>query len=115
MMALNAVVAVKFVPTMSRQGILRLLPAKLPSEAGGTAGSAWHDTLLLAIQRAKTRWVRISADMGLGAYRIWEAQGDLSEPEWPEMTLSEMLEVGFKDRIIDDENHPIVNKLLGRV
>jgi hypothetical protein len=115
MQGLGEVTAVRLVPVINRQGVLRLLPAKLPSEASGSLGSSWQDTLLVAIERAKTRWVRISADMSLGGYRIWEAQGDLTEPRWPEMSLNAMLEVAFKDRIIDNEDHPVFNKLLGRL
>lgn len=113
MMALDVVTPVKLTPTISRQGVLRLIPAKLPSDTGGSA--SWQDTLLLAVERAKTKWVRIGADMALGAYRIWEAQGALSDPEWPDISLNQMLEIGFKDRIIDNEDHPIFNKLLGRI
>jgi hypothetical protein len=113
MLALGEVVAVKFTPAITRQGVLLLVPAKLPGEA--SSNTAWQDTMLLAVERAKTKWVRVSADMALGAYRIFEALGDLSEPEWPKMTLNEMLEISFKDRVIDSEDHPIFNKLLGRI
>jgi len=113
MLALGEVVAVKFTPAITRQGVLLLVPAKLPGEA--SSNTAWQDTMLLAVERAKTKWVRVSADMALGAYRIFEALGDLSEPEWPKMTLNEMLEISFKGRVIDSEDHPIFNKLLGRI
>lgn len=113
MLGLGEVIAVKLVPAITRQGVLILVPAKLPNEASSVSG--WQDTMLLAMERAKTKWVRVSADMSLGGYRIYEAEGDLSEPEWPDMSLSEMLEVAFKDRVIDSEDHPIFNKLLGRV
>jgi hypothetical protein len=113
MLALGEVVAVKFIPAITRQGVLLLVPAKLPGEA--SSNTAWQDTMLLAVERAKTKWVRVSADMALGAYRIFEALGELSEPEWPKMTLNEMLEISFKGRVIDSEDHPIFNKLLGRI
>jgi hypothetical protein len=113
MSALGEVTPAKLVPAITRQGVLFLIPAKLPNEAG--SNSAWQDTLLRATELAKKKWIRTYADMALGAYRIFEAEGNLSEPEWPDMTLSEMLEVGFKDRVIDSEDHPVFNKLLGRI
>ena len=70
MNALGVVTPMKFVPTLNRQRVLRLLAAKLPSEASGSLGGSWQETLLAAIQHAKKSWVRISADMALGGYRI---------------------------------------------
>jgi hypothetical protein len=58
-------------------------------------------------------WVRLAADMSLGAYRIYQAEGQLSEPLWPEKTLPELLKLGFKDRIIDSAEHPVVKRLRG--
>lgn len=113
MSALGEVTPAKLVPAITRQGVLILIPAKLPNEVG--SNTAWQDTLLHATELAKTKWLRTTADMALGAYRIFEAEGNLSEPEWPDMTLSQMLEVGFKDRVIDSEDHPVFNKLLGRI
>jgi hypothetical protein len=113
MSQLGEVTPVKLVPAITRQNVLLLIPAKLPNEAG--SNTAWQDTLLHATELAKTKWLRTTADMALGAYRIFEAEGNLSEPEWPQMSLSEMLEVGFKNRVIDSEDHPVFNKLLGRI
>jgi hypothetical protein len=53
------------------------------------------------------------ADIPFGAYRFYEAEGVLSEPLWPEKTLSELLEIGFKDRIIDSVDHPVIRRLRG--
>ena len=36
--------------------------------------------------------------MALGAYEIYEATGDLSDPMWPEMPIQELLKVAFRDR-----------------
>ena len=113
MSALGEVTPVKLIPAITRQNVLLLIPAKLPNEAGSNTG--WQDTMLRATELAKSTWVRTCADMALGAYRIFEAEAKLSDPEWPDMTLNEMLEVGFKDRVIDSEDHPVFNKLLGRI
>jgi hypothetical protein len=113
MQALGEATPAKLVPAVTRQGVALLIPAKLPTE--GTSMTVWHDTIHAAIERAETSWVRISADMALGGYRIFEAMGNLGEPKFPEMSLNEMLEIGFKGRIIDSEDHPIFKKLVGRV
>jgi hypothetical protein len=51
--------------------------------------------------------------MGLGGYRIYQAEGALTEPEWPDRTLNEILEIAFRDRIVDSEHHPVVRRLRG--
>jgi len=71
------------------------------------------ETARQAAELAKTRWVRLAADMGLGGYRIYQAEGDLSEPEWPDKPLAEILQIAFRDRIVDSENHPVVRRLRG--
>ena len=102
---------VLLVPTMTRQGVLILWPLKLPTE--GQRHNGWMETARQAAELAKTKWVRLAADMGLGGYRIYQAEGDLSEPEWPDKPLPEILQIAFRDRIVDSENHPVVRRLRG--
>jgi hypothetical protein len=102
---------VLLVPTITRQGVLILWPLKLPTE--GQRHSGWTETAREAAELAKTKWVRLVADMGLGGYRIYQAQGELSEPEWPDKPLPEILQIAFRDRIVDSENHPVVRRLRG--
>ena len=39
----------------------------------------------------------------------------LPEPEWPELSLRELLRIAFKDKMIDDLGHPVLRKLRGEV
>ena len=71
------------------------------------------ETAREAAELAKTKWVRLAADMGLGGYRIYQAEGELSEPEWPDKPLTEIMQIAFRDRIVDTENHPVVRRLAG--
>jgi hypothetical protein len=41
------------------------------------------------------------------------SMGELSEPEWPDKPLTEILQIAFRDRIVDSENHPVVRRLRG--
>jgi hypothetical protein len=61
------------------------------------------------------KWVRIGANMNLGAYEIFEPSSNLPEPKWPELTFKEILKVAFRDRIVDNLNHPIIQRLKGAV
>ena len=59
------------------------------------------------------KWVRVTANMSLGAYEIFVATGDLPEPEWPEFSFQELLKIGFRDRVVDRDDHPLVLRLNG--
>jgi hypothetical protein len=101
---------VLLVPTITRQGVLLLWPLKLPVEG---RHNAWMETAREAAELAKTQWIRLAADMGLGSYRIYQAEGELSEPEWPDKPPPEIMRIAFKGRIVDNENHPVVRRLRG--
>jgi hypothetical protein len=59
------------------------------------------------------KWVRVTANMSLGAYEIWEAVGNLPEPEWPQLSFQDILKIAFRDRIVDRPDHPLIMKLRG--
>jgi hypothetical protein len=101
---------VLLVPSITRQGVLLLWPLKLPMEG---PGRSWAETARQAAELAKTKWVRLVPDMGLGGYRIYQAEGALSEPEWPDKPLNEIMEIAFRDRIVDSADHPVVRRLRG--
>jgi hypothetical protein len=111
--AISDVFVAVLVQFMTKQRVLGIFPLKMPSDSSGRNG--WQDTALAAAELAKTNWVRMQADMALAGYRLMKAKGDLGEPEWPALSLSELLNVAFKDRVIGSEDHPIFNKLLGRL
>jgi hypothetical protein len=96
---------------ISRQGAVFIWPVPLPGEDGRR--NAWADTAHEAVGLAKERWVRLMPDMGLGAYRIYIAEGQLSEPVWPEKPFEELLELVFKNRVIENEDHLVVRRLRG--
>lgn len=101
---------VVLVPAITRQGVLLLWPLKLPSDG---PGRSWAETARQAAELGKTRWVRLAPDMGLGGYRIFMAEGSLSDPEWPDKPLNEIMQISFRDRIVDSENHPVIRRLRG--
>jgi hypothetical protein len=97
--------------TATRQGVAFLWPVALPDAGGRT--NAWSETARQAAELAKAKWVRAAADMQLGAYRIFEAVDRLSEPVWPDLPLQRLLEIAFRGRVIDREDHPILKRLRG--
>jgi hypothetical protein len=59
------------------------------------------------------RWVRVKANMSLGAYEIFEAEASIPDPEWPDVPFQELLRIGFRDRLIDRLDHPVIKRLRG--
>ena len=98
---------------VTRQKVVGIFPLKLATDSAVQAG--WQKTTMMAAQLARSKWVRIQADMALGGYRIFSAEGQLGEPEWPAMPFNEVLDLAFKDRVIDTADHAMFNKILGRI
>jgi hypothetical protein len=96
---------------VNRQGVVHLWPVRLPAPDGRII--EWHRSAMEAAQLAMKRWIRVKANMSLGAYDIWEAVAAIPDPEWPELSFQELLRVGFKDRLITDFDHPVIKRLRG--
>lgn len=94
------------------RGVMGVWPVPVPTDTR-EAGSGWIESRRVAVQNGKTSWVRVLADMSLGAYRILKAMGDLGEPQFPDIPFNEILEIAFRGKVIDSEDHPIVRRLRG--
>ena len=104
---------VRLTTTITRQGNVFLWPVLLPLADGREM--AWHSSAREAAERAQTVWVRMMANMGGGYYDIWEASGSVAEPQWPEHSFQQLLKVAFGNgRLIDREDHPVLQQLMGR-
>lgn len=96
---------------VTSQGVPYLVPTPLTSPDGRQ--NPWHLSLARAMEMAETRWIRVSANMARGGYDVFEARGQLPDPQWPAESFEELLEVGFRDRLILSEDHALVQQLLG--
>jgi len=96
---------------VNRQGDVFLWPAKLPGADGRS--NTWNDSALAAARLAEDRWARVAANMGAGMYDTFEAAGELSEPEWPELSFAEILKLCFGQRFITTIDHPAIRALRG--
>jgi hypothetical protein len=104
-------VSVVFYTTINRQGVVHLWPARLPAPDGRI--NEWHRSAMEAAEKAMTRWVRVKANMSLGAYEIFEAVSTISDPTWPEYSFHQLLEIAFRDRLITNLDHPVIKRLRG--
>jgi len=96
--------------TITRQDAFTLWPVRLPSN---DRIDEWSRTALAAAMMAQTRWIRVVAKMGVGAYETVEALANLGDPTWPQQPWKELLQLAFKDRVIEDRNHPALRRLRG--
>lgn len=96
-------------------GVLFLSPIGLPGADGKL--NSFNRSREEAYLKAETAWVRISANKDLGGYELYIPESPMPEPEWPvpPNTLKEMLGIAFKGRFINEPDHPILNRLRGRL
>lgn len=102
-----------FFTGMTRQGVLFLWPVRLPGADGKI--DEWSRSMLEAVQMATKSWVRVTSNMALGAYEVFEASASIAEPKWPDLTFRAILKIAFKDRYIDSLDHPILQRLRGEI
>jgi hypothetical protein len=96
---------------VNRQGTVFVWPVKLP-DAGGMS-NPWIQSALQAAELAMARWVRVQPDMHLGAYQVLYSEALQQEPDWPDLTLQQVLRLAFKDHFIDSADHPVLKRLRG--
>ena len=96
---------------INRQGVLFLWPIRLPGPDGRL--DEWSRSAMEAATHANGKWVRVQANMSLGAYEIYEAAGQWAAPEFPTMPFQQLLKLAFKDKFITSLDHPILKRLRG--
>jgi hypothetical protein len=64
---------------------------------------------------ATKQWIRVASNMSLGAYDIIAAEGQIPEPIWPDVTFKEIIKIAFQGRVIRTPDHPVIQRLHGRL
>jgi hypothetical protein len=88
-----------------------LIPVPLPRE-DGTLHPA-HQSLADTVERAKQLWIRILWNPDVGGYDVFAAQGNIPDPIWPESSIDDLVKIGFRGKVIDSIEHPIIKRLRG--
>jgi hypothetical protein len=117
-------VAVEFLPSGKIQRFRLALATKpfdifflcqIPSR--NVEDNSWNISNVKACERARTRWVQASSrrEEGVDAYKVDFARypDAFPEPKWPAQTLDEMIATAFAGRMIEDEEHPGLKRLIG--
>jgi hypothetical protein len=101
------------VTAINRQNVVFLWECNLPRQDG--RADEWTRSALEAVDLATKGWIRLAANMSLGAYDIFTTRAQLTEPTWPEVSLGNLLRVAFKDRLIESSDHAVLRRLRGEV
>jgi hypothetical protein len=110
---ISEVVNVTLYTAINRQGTVFLWPVRLPRADG--RDSDWGRSAREAAALAMTAWIRFKANMELRAYEIFTANGTISEPQWPKESLWDLIRIGFRDKLIDRLDDPILQRLRGEI
>ncbi len=98
---------------VTRAGVFLFWPVRLPGPDGRL--DSWNAAAMQAALFARTRWVRMAANMSLGAYDVTVATARIADPVWPEKSMRDLLSIAFHDRFIDTMNHPALRRLRGEI
>jgi hypothetical protein len=99
------------VTAVNRQNAVFIWPIRLPGADGKI--DDWSRSALDAADEARSRWVRVTANMGLEAYDAAVASGQVAEPEWLGITFQQIIKVAFRDKMISEWSHPVLRRLRG--
>ncbi len=101
------------VTAINRQGVVFLWPIRLPGPDRKL--DDWSQSALEAANLAREGWVRVAANMSLGAYDVFQATGNIPDPDWPDAPFKDLLRIGFRGKLIDSMDHPVLRRLRGEV
>jgi len=97
---------------INRQGTVFFWPVRLPSPDGKNLD--WWRSSREAAELAMKSWIRVRANMNLGAYDIFQAESVISDPEWPQLGFWELIKIAFRDHLVDRIDHPVIKRLRGQ-
>jgi hypothetical protein len=106
---------VRLFTCMDKRNNVFLWHAKLPTEDSHPLAREWAESGLLVAEEAKSKWIKIRGNKTTRKYDVYAAGGDYGEPEWPDLTYRQLIELGFKDRLIDSIDHSVLRELRGEI
>jgi hypothetical protein len=95
---------------ITRQQEVFLWPIRLPGPDGKL--DEWSRTALDAALQAQSTWVRVQSRKQGGGYSVLRS-AYTDPPQWPAVTIEDLLNLAFRDRLITTWEHPILKHLRG--
>lgn len=105
---------VRLFTVINKHGEVFLWPVKLPSDDHDRI-RRMADSALQGAEQAKDLWVKLVWARNLGAWEMYRAKGDLGEPQWPEKSFRDLLEIAFRNYLIDRPDHEVIRELAGEL
>jgi hypothetical protein len=96
---------------MSRDAGPFLWPVRMQESTGRR--NSWTESAHAGAKLAMGRWIRMSANMEAGLYEIVLAAAPMPDPEWPDMSFLDMLNLAFKNAKINSLDHYAIKRLRG--
>jgi hypothetical protein len=98
---------------ITRQGNIFLWPVGLPGPDGKS--NSWNLSALVAVEKARKNWVRVTSNSQTLGYDVVRATGDIPAPTWPDVPFNEILRIAFKNWYVDSLDHQVLRRLRGEV
>jgi hypothetical protein len=80
--------------------------------------NSWVTSNLQACDQAKELWTQATSrkEEGVESYQVKVADEDdaFDEPNWPQQSIDELIEITFHGRMIETADHPGLLRLMGR-
>ena len=87
----------------------------IPKPKADGSGAQLYDSNLEDLSLSRGKWIRRQWDRGSKSYKVDEATTE-KEPAWPEnCNFEDWMDRGFKNRFIDDVDHPILRRARGEL
>jgi hypothetical protein len=107
-------VSVVLYTAINRQDVLFLWPVKLPGPGGKQL--EWHRSAAEAAELAMTQWVRVKANIALGAYEICATESKINDPQWTDLpSFRELVRIAFRNYLVSSFDHPVIKRLRGQI
>ena len=97
--------------SITRDGDLFLWPIR--QKGSLDRPNSWINSSHKAAEEAQGSWLRVESNQKQGVYDVYLAQGNIPEPQWPDLSNEEIFERAFEGFVIDSEDHPIFKELRG--
>jgi hypothetical protein len=107
--AIAAVIRVLIV----RPAIIRLWAIALPD--GDRRPNGYTDSIWDAIPALESGWGRLDVNESRTGYDLIQPLVQWPEPEWRDDSLAQLIERGYRGKIIDDLDHPVMKAYFGTV
>lgn len=93
------------------------VPEPAYNSDGNLTDNEFNRTRREAYEVAEEKWIKLQMNDAQNAWNYIYAVSKLPEPSWPDFPsdLNEAFQLAFKDRYIEDINHPELKKLRGEL